>query len=196
MNARTRGAMRCLATFAILACSVLVASAQQNADIQALKVQGNVYLLTGAGGNVIVQVGDQGVLVVDTGLKQTADKDLAAIRKISDKPIQYILNTHLHPDHTGGNDIIRKAGATFTGANVTGNLTDEALGAQVFAQNNGLKPMSPPTGKQAAMPFGDWPTETYLSARKQMFFNGEPVEVMHQPAAHTDGDSLGWVRRA
>ena len=92
-----------------LACFAVTARAQQG-EIQSIKVQGNVYLLTGGGGNVIVQIGDQGVLVVDTGLAQTADKVLAAIRKLSDKPIQYILNTHFHPDHTGGNDTIRKAG--------------------------------------------------------------------------------------
>jgi len=164
--------------------------AQQSADIQALKVQGNVYLLTGAGGNVIVQIGDQGVLVVDTGLAQTGDKVVAAIKKLSDKPIQYILNTHMHPDHTGGNDAVRKAGLTLTGANVTGNIKDAAIGAQIFAQDNVLKRMSAPTGQQAAMPFGDWPTETYFTARKQMFFNGEPVEMIYQPTAHTDGDSL------
>ena len=188
--------LRHCAALAAICFSSITAKAQQSAEIQSLKVQGNVYLLTGAGGNVIIQVGDQGVLVVDTGLAQTADKVLAAIRKISDQPIQYILNTHMHADHTGGNDIIRKAGATFTGANVTGNIRDAAVGAQIFAQDNVLKRMSAPTGKQAAMPFGDWPTETYISARKQMFFNGEPVEMIHQPAAHTDGDSLVWFRRS
>ena len=64
------------------------------------------------------------------------------------------------------------------------------MGAQVFAQDNVLMRMSAPTGQQSAMPFGDWPTETYLSGQKQMFFNGEPVVMIHQPAAHTDGDSL------
>ena len=176
---------------AVVALAFVAASARaQQANIQSIKVQGNVYLITGGGGNVVVQAGDQGVLVVDTGLAQTADQVLAAIRKISDKPIQYILNTHFHPDHTGGNDTIRKAGATFTGANVTGNIADAAVGAQVFAQDNVLMRMSAPTGKQAAMPFGDWPTETYVSGQKQMFFNGEPVVMIHQPAAHTDGDSL------
>ncbi len=172
-----------------IACFAIAAHAQQG-DIQTIKVQGNVYLLTGGGGNVIVQIGDQGVLVVDTGLAQTADRVLAAIRKLSDKPIQYILNTHFHPDHTGGNDTIRKAGQTFTGANVTGNIKDAAIGAQVFAQDNVLMRMSAPTGEKPAMPFGDWPTETYISGQKQMFFNGEPVVMIHQPAAHTDGDSL------
>jgi cyclase len=176
-----------------IACFAIAAHAQQG-DIQTIKVQGNVYLLTGGGGNVIVQIGNQGVLVVDTGLAQTADKVLAAIRKLSDKPIQYILNTHFHPDHTGGNDTIRKAGQTFTGANVTGNIKDAAIGAQVFAQDNVLMRMSAPTGEKSAMPFGDWPTETYISGQKQMFFNGEPVVMIHQPAAHTDGDSLVMFR--
>ncbi len=182
---------------AALATLWLVAGAYaQQAGIQTLKVQGNVYLLTGAGGNVVVQVGEQGVLVVDTGLEHTADQVLTAIRKLSDKPVQFILNTHFHSDHTGGNDTIRKAGATYTGANVTGNIKDAATGAQVFAQDNVMQRMSAPTGQQAAAPFGDWPTETYLAGRKQMFFNGEPVEMIHQPAAHTDGDSLVMFRRS
>ena len=190
------GALRWPATaFLALSCLAIGARGQQ-ADIQTLKVQGNVYLLTGGGGNVVVQIGDQGVLVVDTGLAQTADKVLAAIRKLSDKPIQYILNTNLRADHTGGNDTLRKAGATYTGANVTGNIKDAAIGAQVFAQDNVLQRMSAPTGQQASAPFGDWPTETYVSGRKQMFFNGEPVEMVYQPVATTDGDSLVVFRRS
>ena len=94
---------RCFAIAAALLGATSLASAQQ-ANVETSKVQGNVYLITGAGGNVIVQAGDEGVLVVDTGLARTANDVLAAIRKISDKPIRYILNTHFHPDHTGGND--------------------------------------------------------------------------------------------
>jgi cyclase len=165
-------------------------------EVETLKVQGNVYLITGAGGNIAVQIGDQGVLVVDTGLASMSAKVLAAIRKLSDKPIQYIVNTHVHADHTGGNDAIRKAGLTYVGANVTGNLTDAGVGAQVYAQDNVLKRMSAPTGVQAAAPFGSWPTETFVSGRKQLFFNGEPVEIIHQAAAHTDGDSLVVFRRS
>ena len=168
----------------------------QTAEVETLKVQGNVYLITGAGGNIAVQVGDQGVLVVDTGVAGMSAKVLAAIRKLSEKPIQYIVNTHMHPDHTGGNDAIRKAGLTYVGANVTGNLTDAGVGAQIYAQDNVLKRMSAPTGVQASVPFGSWPTETFVSGRKQLFFNGEPVEIIHQPAAHTDGDSLVVFRRS
>jgi cyclase len=189
--------MRGLAAFLFLAALPAVAHAQQTSgEVQTLKVQGNVYLLTGAGGNIAVQTGETGVLVVDTGLASMSDKVVAAIRKLSDKPIQYIVNTHMHADHTGGNDAVRKAGLTYVGANVTGNLTDAGVGAQIYAQDNVLKRMSAPTGVQAAAPFGAWPTETFLSGRKQLFFNGEPVEIIHQPAAHTDGDSLVFFRRS
>jgi cyclase len=183
------------AVVAALFFSAILATAQV-AEIQTARVQGNVYLLTGAGGNVVVQIGDQGVLVVDTGLERTAGQVLAAIRKLSDKPIRYVLNTHLHPDHTGGNDTIRMAGSTLVGANVTGNLTDAAVGAQVYAQDNVLQRMSAPTGKQSAVPFGNWPTETYLAGRKQFYFNDEAVEMIHQPNAHTDGDSVVTFRRS
>src|SRR5262245_419158 len=180
----------------ILCLPVISRARQSSGEIQTLKVQGNVYLLTGAGANIAVQIGDTGVLVVDTGVAEMGDKVVAAIRKLSDKPIQYILNTHVDSDHTGGNDAVRKAGLTYVGANVTGNLTDAGVGAQIYAQDNVLKRMSAPTGVQAAIPFGSWPTQTYLSGRRQMFFNSEPIEMIHQPAAHTDGDSLIFFRRS
>ena len=189
--------MRALAAALLLFCLPFLTFAQQTSgDVVTLKVQGNVYLITGAGGNIAVQTGEQGVLVVDTGLAAMSDRVVAAIRRLSDKPIQYIINTHVHPDHTGGNEAVREAGLTYVGANVTGNLKDAGVGAQVWAQDNVLKRMSAPTGAQAPAPFGSWPTETYLSGRKQLFFNGEPVEIIHQPAAHTDGDSLVMFRRS
>src|SRR6266849_10416529 len=145
-----------------LAAVALLAQAQQtpaNAEVRTVPVQGNVYLLTGAGGNITVQIGDQGVLVVDTGLAQMSDKVLAAIRKLSEKPLQYIINTHVHPDHTGGNGAIRRAGTTITGANVTGNVTAAAIleGAAVFAQDDVLQRMVNPGGNQTPAPSGAWP---------------------------------------
>jgi cyclase len=192
----------------LVAVSVQPAAAQnQNSggELRVLKVSGfrgeqggetSVYLIAGAGGNITVQIGDMGILVVDTGLALMSDKVLAAIRKLSDKSIQYVVNTHVHADHTGGNDAIRKAGVTVTGANVTGDIKDAGSGAQVFAQDNVLQRMNAPGGSQAAVPFGSWPTLTYLSGRKQMYFNGEPIEIIHQPAAHTDGDSFVFFRRS
>ena len=86
---------------------VLTASGVLAQDLDVLHVQGNVYMIAGAGGNIAVQIGDLGVLVVDTGAGQNTDKVLAAIRKLSDKPIQYIIDTGPHPDHIGGSDAIR-----------------------------------------------------------------------------------------
>jgi cyclase len=165
-------------------------------DLDVLPVQGNVYMIAGAGGNITVQIGEMGVLVVDAGLGSMTDKVIAAVRKLSNKPLQYIVNTHFHQDHTGGNEAIRKAGVTITGANVTGNLTDARLGAQIIAHENVLDRMSAPTGKQAPTPADSWPTETYTSGQKEVFFNDEPVQVIYQPAAHTDGDSLVFFRHS
>src|SRR5206468_864377 len=89
--------------------------AQPAAEISAFHVQGNVYMLVGAGGNIAVQQGDEGVLVVATGLAQNAPAVIAAIRKLSDKPIRWVLNTHFHPDHTGGNEALSKAGSKTNG---------------------------------------------------------------------------------
>jgi cyclase len=173
-----------------------LAQNQTAGEIDVLPVQGNVYMLAGAGGNITIQIGAMGVLVVDTGLEANSAKVLAAIRKLSDKPLQYIVNTHFHADHTGGNEAIRKAGVTITGANVAGNLTDASEGAQIIAHENVLNRMSARTGVQAPTPEGAWPTETYTSGQKEVFFNDEPVEIIYQPAAHTDGDSLVFFRHS
>src|SRR5437762_1039153 len=147
--------MKRLAAAIFTMCLPIAAIAQQaSGEIQTLKVQGNVYVLTGAGSNVVVQIGDAGILVVDTGTADMSDKVVAAIRRLSDKPIQYILNTDASPEHTGGNDAVRKAGLTYVGANVTGNLTDAGVGAQVYEHDNVLQRMSEPTGRQAPAPFG------------------------------------------
>jgi cyclase len=168
----------------------------QNTELEMLPVQGNVYMLSGAGGNIAVQIGSQGTLVVDTGLPDRSDKVIAAIRKLTRKPIQYIINTSADQSYVGGNDALRKAGTTYTGANVAGDLTDAKSAAQIFAHDNVLQRMSAPSGKQAPTPFGAWPTLTFVGANKQMSFNGEPVEILHQPAAHTDGDSFVFFRRS
>ncbi len=157
-------------------------------------------MLVGAGGNITVQVGDMGVLIVDTGLAQTADKVIAAIRKLApDKPLQYIINTHVHPDHTGGNLKLRAAGVTITGANVTGDIADASKGAAIIAHQAVLDRMSMPTigaGNQPAAPADSWPTDTFLGDRKTLWFNDEPVEILHEKAAHTDGDSIVFFRHS
>ncbi len=84
------------------------ANSAENAELHIFPVQGSVYMLVGAGGNITVQVGSMGVLLVDAGLAQLSDKVLAAVRTLSDKPIHYIINTHVHPDHVGGNESLVK----------------------------------------------------------------------------------------
>ncbi len=164
--------------------------------LTSIHVQGNVYMIQGVGGNVAVQIGDTGVLVVNTGLEQNAAKLIAAIHRLSMKPLQYIINTCWHPDQTGGNQAVRAIGVTITGANVTGDIADAGVGAQIIAHENVLDRMSAPTGKQAAAPAGAWPTDTYVTGQKEVFFNEEPVIARWQPAAHTDGDSLVIFRRS
>jgi len=167
----------------------------QDSEVHVLPVQGNIYMIVGAGGNITVQTGKDGVLVVDTGLEPMADKVLAAIKSISTGPIRYVINTHYHPDHTGGNVKIRLAGSTIVGANVTGDIQDAGVGAQVISHINVLNRMSAPTGTQAPSPEKGWPTDTFLGDQKKLYFNGEGVDILHQPAAHTDGDSIVFFRR-
>jgi glyoxylase-like metal-dependent hydrolase (beta-lactamase superfamily II) len=170
--------------------------AQQSGDLDVLHVQGNVYMIAGAGANIAVQIGDLGVLVVDTGSAQNTDKVLAAIRKLSDKPIQYIIDTSSHADHIDGNTAIRAAGVTITGANVAGDINDATKGAQIISQLKVLDRVSAPSGKQATMPESAWPTDTYESGQKEVFFNEEPVTAIYQPKAVTDGDSFVFFRRS
>jgi cyclase len=184
------------ALVALLIGTVGLACAQnQNAEVHVLPVQGNIYMIVGAGGNITVQTGKDGVLVVDTGLAANADKVLAAIKSISTGPIRYIINTHYHPDHTGGNEKIRLAGSTIVGANVTGDIQDAGVGAAVISHIDVLNRMSAPTGTQAPSPEKGWPTNTFLDDQKKLYFNGEGVDILHQPAAHTDGDSIVFFRR-
>ena len=165
----------------------------ETVEVHALPVQGNIYMLVGAGGNVTVQVGDDGVLLVDTSLAQMSDKILAEVRKLSNKPIRYIINTHAHLDHVGGNENLAKIGRTISGGNVG---ADAPTGATVIAHENVLNRMSAPTGTQAPFPVAAWPTDTYFTKQKEIYFNNEAVVIMHQPAAHTDGDSIVYFRRS
>jgi glyoxylase-like metal-dependent hydrolase (beta-lactamase superfamily II) len=199
----TRAAFNAIfAAVALLAVAAPVrfAGAQQPQNFDAVEIkilpaQGHVYMLVGSGGNITVQTGADGVLLVDTQYAPLSNKILAAIRTLSTGPIRYIVNTHVHPDHVGGNENIRKAGATIAGGNVAGDIQDAAQGAQIIAHDNVLKRMSA-RNAQPPIPSAAWPTSTFIGDDKKLFFNNEGIHIIHQPAAHTDGDSIVFFRRS
>lgn len=159
-------------------------------DLEVLPVQGNVYLIAGAGGNISVQIGEDGVLLVDSGMTSTTGQVLAAIRTLSDRPIRFILNTHAHLDHTGGNAELASTGSKVAGNVFTGNFAGGGgAGAAVVAREEVLREMS-------EMPAASWPTETFFAASRDLYVNGEPLQMLYQPAAHTDGDSIVYFRRS
>jgi len=152
----------------------------------------------GAGGNTTVFTGDEGILVVDTQFAPLSTKILNAIRAISTGPIRYVVSTHMHGDHIGGNEAIAKAGRTRAGGNVVGDLGAGATSqATVIAHENVLTRLSaPPAAGQQAVPFGQWPTETFFGKKREFLFNGEAVQIIHEPKAHTDGDSVVFFRKS
>ena len=162
------------------------------ATFPTLKVQGNVSMLVGAGGNIALQIGDDGVLLVDSGTGQAVNQVIATIRAITNKPIRYIINTSADPDHVGGNDAIGKLGSTIAGGNVGAGA---GVGAGIIAHENVLNRMSAPTGKASPYPTTAWPTDTFVSKQKELYFNGESIQTIYKPG-HTDGDSVVYFRKS
>ncbi|HEY2843737.1 MAG TPA: MBL fold metallo-hydrolase [Bryobacteraceae bacterium] len=168
---------------------IQVPSLMDDGAIHVLPVQGNIYMLVGAGGNSTVQVGKDGVVVVDTKRSGQTEKLAAAIRQISDKPIRYLIDTSADADHTGGNEALSNLGTTITGGNVA--RYDAGFGATMVAHEKVGARM-----REAGAPPGGWPMDTYFVEGKDIFVNGEAVLVLHQPAAHSDGDSMVFFRRS
>ncbi len=169
-----------------------------NVEVHSLHVQGNVWMLNGGFVNAAVQIGDEGVLVVDTMVEPLADKMIAEIRKLAgDKPIRYVINTHLHADHTGGNAKVAGAGESIVGGNFAAQVGAAAANsAQILAHENVQLRMSQPQGNQPAAPFASWPTDTFFTDEKEVYFNNEAVQMFFQPKAHTDGDLIVFFRKS
>jgi cyclase len=163
--------------------------------LQTLHVQGNVHVIAGAGANVTVQTGPLGVVVVDTGLPQHSARVLAAIRTLSGRSIRFVINTHAHPDHAGANEQLAAAGMPVSGRGVAVVGAGQTSRAEIIAQELVLHRMSGTSGEPATLPAA-WPTTTYSYPQKEFFTNGEALQIVHQPAAHTDGDSLVFFRRS
>jgi glyoxylase-like metal-dependent hydrolase (beta-lactamase superfamily II) len=167
-----------------------------NVEVKSFHVQGNVWLVTGGGVNSTVQIGDDGVLVVDTLVAPLAEKLVAEIRRIAPgKPIRTIVNTHVHADHTGGNATVAAAGESVVGGNVAPQVGAGAANAAfIYAHENVQNRMSNPQGNEPTVPFAAWPTNTFFDETKEIYFNGEAVQMFHMPNAHTDGDSIVYFR--
>ena len=163
-----------------------------NAELHVLPVQGNVYMITGPGGNVTVQVGKDGVLLVDTMFAEVSDKLLAEVKKLSNGTIRYIVNTHAHLDHVGGNEKIAAAGSIIVGGNFAGQVA-AASAANVVAHENTLNRMS---ALEPKLPFAAMPTDTFFTLSKDLYFNNEAVQLFHIPNAHTDGDVIAFFRKS
>jgi cyclase len=172
--------------------------AYDDGNVEVLPVQGNVHLVAGSGANITVQVDPDGLLLVDSSVAAISDKVLAAIRSISDKPIRHIINTSADEHHTGGNELLSKAGRNIQAGvgSPTGREPERIQGAPVTAHENVLHRMGGLRGEPKRMPDSVWPHDTFYTGMKQMYFGGEVVEILYAPAAHTDGDVIVWFRKS
>jgi cyclase len=201
---------------ALIGCALLLASAERVSTQQApswawkptihsvsagtvevLHVRGNVHMLVGAGGNITVQAGNDGMLIVDSGLASMSGKVIEAMRSISRGPLRYIINTTERADHVGGNSAIAATGSTIPfrppeDVRVSDGMRDKPK-ASVISFVSTLERMSAPTGQKAPWPEDAWPDNTYSTPQKKLYFNDEPVVIMHVPG-NTDGNSIVHFR--
>ncbi|HZI78772.1 MAG TPA: MBL fold metallo-hydrolase [Vicinamibacterales bacterium] len=183
--------LRIASALAVAAALAAVTAAQQP-RLSVLPVQGSVSMLAGAGANVTLQIGKDGVLLVDTPPAALVPQVLAEIRRLSDRPIRYLVNTSLDAEHIGGNAaLVGPAAGRGTGGAPFGTIgfTRPAIVAHENVLNR-LSASQPPT------PAAALPTTTYYLPSMDFSFNGEPVVILHAPRAHTDGDSIVWFRRS
>jgi cyclase len=197
------------AAIALVAAAIVFAAAgsqralaqQAEGDgLTLVQLRPNFYVIAGAGGNIVMQTGPEGVILVDSGTTANADKVLAMIRSVTPLPIRYIINTSMDADHVGGNDKLARAGLSILpGAVVAGaGLNDDVVSnfgrASVLAHENVLARMTAATGPQA-LPFALFPTKTFAYRQYAMYLNGEGIQVIHMPASLTDGNTVVFFRR-
>lgn len=156
-----------------------------NGDLEIVPITKNVYMIPGDGENVVVQVGVDGVVLVNAGTAEGTDRLLAAIRKITPLPIRYIINTAGDLDSTGGNSAVAAAGKS---------LYNPPLGpgAAIMAYSSVLAQVAQTPG----FPDSGWPTQAYMSPQYSLIINSEPIIAMYEPAAHSDGDSFVMFRKS
>jgi glyoxylase-like metal-dependent hydrolase (beta-lactamase superfamily II) len=184
MSGRTLLVLAAASSLAALPCS-----AQDEWDAVEIGVQevaAGVYMLTGRGGNIGLSVGEDGAFVIDDQFAPLTEKILAAIATVTDEPVRFVLNTHWHGDHTGGNEKLGEAGALLVAhENVRLRLSMDQV----------LERVGRPVTEQPAAPEGAWPVVTFT--RDVTFhLNGDDLHAFHVEHAHTDGDAIVHFRRA
>jgi cyclase len=186
---------RASGALALLTFSAIAGSA---AGIDVVKVRPNFYMLAGAGGNIGVQIGEDGVVLVDAGNASSSDEVIAAVKKLTPLPIRYVIDTNADAEFVGGNAKVAKAGQTIFINTLGNNTFTEAMtnggAAAILAHDSVMQRMSAPTGKASPYPSSAWPTEAFYENRHTLRMNGEGIEVLHQPAAHSNADSFVLFR--
>jgi glyoxylase-like metal-dependent hydrolase (beta-lactamase superfamily II) len=164
----------------------------QASQLDTVQIRPNVWVIFGAGGNVTVHLGEDGVILVDSGSEAMADRTLAAVRAITKAPIRIIINTSADLEHVGGNDTLASAGVAIN----PDNFSDEDR-ATVLSHENVLQRLSAPKDRTVkAAPVGMWPTETFTSKYRSFYVNDDAIQVIRQLGAVSDGDVLVHLRRA
>ena len=184
-----RAVLATLASVVGFGASVVVGQSTPDA-LRAWPIRENMFMLVGPGANSTVHIGRDGVLVVDP---QTSDGPelLAAIKRLSDKPVRFIVDTTIDADHISGNEALAKSGQVLAGGNTRPATVTGTGGAPIFAHENLLNRLS-----ESGAPPASLPTDTYFVKQKDMFVSGEAVQLLHVPAAHTDGDTMVFFRRS
>lgn len=188
-----------LAATAILstgAPSRTVQAQQGTSELQVFEIRPNIHMITGAGANITVQIGSDGVVLVDSGSRDQSSAVLAAIKRLTAQPIRYIINTGPGADHVGGNEALARAGVSlFLRENAGPGMTTNEGGAAIVGTEDLLLRMSA-QGFEPQQSAVAWPTETFTRKYKDLFLNREAIQVIRQRSAHSDSDAFVMFRRS
>ena len=166
-----------LARLGVLAISLSAFGQMDDVTVSTIKVSDSIYMLQARGGNIGVSIGEDGVFMIDDQFAPLTGKISAAIAELSDQPIRFVINTHWHGDHTGGNENLGKQGVTIVAHD---NVHKRMSSQQVMKAFNNTVPASP----DVALPV------ITFNDRMTFHFNNDEIRVLHKPRSHTDGDSI------
>jgi glyoxylase-like metal-dependent hydrolase (beta-lactamase superfamily II) len=175
------------------------AAEPETGGLDIVQVRPNFYMIAGAGGNIGVQIGSDGIVLVGAGAEAATAQVMAALKSLTKLPIRYVIDANADPDFVGGNEKLAKSGFTiFTNAlgntGVAGTMTNGGA-ASILAHQSILNRMSARDAKPS-YPGDAWPTEAFLQNRKALRMNDEGIEILYQPAAHTNQDTFVLFRRS